>query len=116
DAILAVTFTNKAANEMLERIEQLLGSVVDGARPHIGTFHATAARLLRRYATRVGLTRAFSIYDDSDQLSMLERCAQETFFSTERARLREYRGWIEDWKNRGLTPAEAQEEAIGAEA
>ncbi|MDY6892234.1 MAG: UvrD-helicase domain-containing protein [Chloroflexota bacterium] len=73
--ILAVTFTNKAAREMKERIYSLLGQVVDGLT--LGTFHATCARFLRMEAPHIGLDRSFVIYDASDQLSLLKRSIEQ---------------------------------------
>src|SRR5438552_3034904 len=72
--ILAVTFTNKAANEMLLRVERL---VPGGARPWIGTFHSTSLRILRRYADRLGYTKSFAVYDTADQLTLTRRCMRE---------------------------------------
>ncbi|MSP17191.1 MAG: hypothetical protein EXR73_11395 [Myxococcales bacterium] len=69
--ILAVTFTNKAAGEMRERLARLLGPQAAGM--WIGTFHATCAKLLRRYADRVGLTPTFTIFDDDDQIRVVKR-------------------------------------------
>jgi DNA helicase-2/ATP-dependent DNA helicase PcrA len=73
--ILAVTFTNKAANEMLGRVEQLVPRI--GARPWIGTFHSTSLRMLRRYADRLGYTKSFAVYDTADQLTLIRRCMRE---------------------------------------
>jgi DNA helicase-2/ATP-dependent DNA helicase PcrA len=73
--ILAVTFTNKAANEMLSRVERLVSQI--GARPWIGTFHSTSLRMLRRYADRLGYTKSFAVYDTSDQLTLIRRCMRE---------------------------------------
>jgi DNA helicase-2/ATP-dependent DNA helicase PcrA len=73
--ILAVTFTNKAAREMRERLTQLLG-----AQAHelvVSTFHSSAAMILRREAEAVGLTRSFVIYDDGDQLGLVKRAMRE---------------------------------------
>src|SRR5205823_4153461 len=69
--VLAVTFTNKAAEEMRSRVEALLGS--DTAGMWVSTFHALCARLLRREAPAIGLTRDFVIYDSSDQLSVVKQ-------------------------------------------
>jgi DNA helicase-2/ATP-dependent DNA helicase PcrA len=69
--ILAVTFTNKAAGEMRERLEKLAGGLVSDL--WVGTFHSISARLLRRYGGELGLSQRFSIYDDSDQKALINR-------------------------------------------
>ena len=73
--ILAVTFTNKAANEMLTRVDHLVPP--SNFRPWIGTFHSTSLRILRRYADRLGYTKSFAVYDTSDQLTLVRRCMRE---------------------------------------
>ncbi|HEV8431948.1 MAG TPA: UvrD-helicase domain-containing protein [Thermoanaerobaculia bacterium] len=73
--ILAVTFTNKAANEMLSRVDRLVPA--GGYRPWIGTFHSTSLRILRRYADRLGYTKSFAVYDTADQLTLIRRCMRE---------------------------------------
>src|SRR5207302_1126660 len=76
DRVLAVTFTNKAAREMRERVARLVvGADVD--RMWVGTFHATAVRMLRRAADRIGLPRAFSIFDEDDSRAALKRVLDE---------------------------------------
>ena len=74
--ILAVTFTNKAANEMLSRVDHLVPPT-GGYRPWIGTFHSTSLRILRRYADRLGYTKSFAVYDTADQLTLIRRCMRE---------------------------------------
>jgi len=74
--ILAVTFTNKAAAEMLHRVDSLVPAT-GGYRPWIGTFHSTSLRILRRYADRLGYTKSFAVYDTSDQLTLIRRCMRE---------------------------------------
>src|SRR5213082_2995330 len=69
--VLAVTFTNKAAEEMRARVESLLGA--DCSRMWLSTFHALCARLLRREAPAIGLSRDFVIYDSSDQLTVVKQ-------------------------------------------
>jgi DNA helicase-2/ATP-dependent DNA helicase PcrA len=73
--ILAVTFTNKAAAEMLHRVDQLVPS--GGYRPWVGTFHSTSLKMLRRYADRLGFTKSFAVYDTADQMTLVRRCMRE---------------------------------------
>jgi DNA helicase-2/ATP-dependent DNA helicase PcrA len=68
--ILAVTFTNKAADEMRKRVEQLLGA--RGLNVALGTFHSTCVRILRKWHAELGFRHSFVIYDDADQLSLIE--------------------------------------------
>jgi DNA helicase-2/ATP-dependent DNA helicase PcrA len=73
--IMAVTFTNKAAREMKERLEQLLGQAVEALT--LGTFHAICARILRREGKAIGLDSSFVIYDEEDQLSLTKQALEE---------------------------------------
>src|SRR5579864_9788002 len=73
--VLAVTFTNKAAGEMRARVEALLGS--DCSRMWVSTFHSLCARLLRREAPAIGLSRDFVIYDSADQLAVVKQALKE---------------------------------------
>ncbi len=73
--IMAVTFTNKAAREMRERVYRLLGRTVEGLT--LGTFHATCARILRMEAQHIGINKDFLIYDEGDQLSLLKRSIEQ---------------------------------------
>src|ERR1041385_7314506 len=75
EEVLAVTFTNKAAEEMRARVEALLGS--DCSRMWLSTFHSLCARLLRREAPAIGLSRDFVIYDSSDQLTVVKQAMKE---------------------------------------
>ncbi len=98
--ILAVTFTNKAAGELRERVEKLVGP--DAQRLWVATFHAAGARILRREAEALGLTRSFAIYDDADQLAEVKRAASDLGFDT--AASRQHLSRIDRWKNAGLLP------------
>ncbi|HEX3762191.1 MAG TPA: UvrD-helicase domain-containing protein [Kofleriaceae bacterium] len=100
-AILAVTFTNKAAGEMRHRLRQLMGDAADAM--WIGTFHATCARLLRRFGEHVGLTKSFVIFDDDDQIKLVERLLKETGLD-EAVSPRTVLSRIDRAKNRGLDP------------
>ncbi len=95
--ILAITFTNKAADEMRERVSSLVGGV--SRRMWVMTFHAACARLLRIEAERLGYTSRFTIYDEADSLRMLKRCLEELEVDTKRYPPRAVRARISDAKN-----------------
>ena len=101
--ILAVTFTNKAAREMRERIGRILGDAVEGM-PWLGTFHSVAAKMLRRHAELVGLQSNFTILDTDDQLRLLKQLIQAADLDEKRWPARQLAGLIDRWKNRGWTP------------
>ncbi|MBB6123646.1 ATP-dependent helicase [Sphingobium subterraneum] len=103
--ILAVTFTNKAAREMKERVGRLIGGAVEGM-PWLGTFHAIGAKMLRRHAELVGLQSNFSILDTDDQLRLMKQLIQAEGIDEKRWPARQLAGLIDRWKNRGLTPSE----------
>ena len=102
--VLAVTFTNKAAREMKERIFSLLGQVVEGLT--LGTFHATCARFLRIEAQHVGIERSFVIYDDSDQISLLKRSLEQVGLDPKQYPPRGIAAAISSAKARLLAPEE----------
>ncbi|MGQ9580145.1 MAG: ATP-dependent helicase [Armatimonadota bacterium] len=102
--ILAVTFTNKAANEMKERIEQLLGKKANGL--WAGTFHGTCARILRERGHEVGIDRHFTIFDDSDQLALVRECMDELYLDQKRYQPRTILDLISKAKERLIGPDE----------
>ncbi|MBV9735757.1 MAG: UvrD-helicase domain-containing protein [Acidisphaera sp.] len=100
--VLAVTFTNKAAREMRERVSAILGRPAEGL--WLGTFHALCARMLRRHAEHVGLTSSFSILDTDDQLRLLKQVMEAARLDTKRWAPPALMALIQRWKDRGLTP------------
>jgi DNA helicase-2/ATP-dependent DNA helicase PcrA len=103
--ILSVTFTNKAAREMRERVGRLVGDAVEGM-PWLGTFHAIGAKMLRRHAELVGLQSNFTILDTDDQLRLLKQLIVAANIDEKRFPARQLAGVIDSWKNKGLTPAD----------
>ena len=101
--ILAVTFTNKAAREMKERIGSLIGGVVEGMQ-WLGTFHSIGARMLRRHAELAGLKSNFTILDADDQLRLMKQVIEAENIDEKRWPARSLEYLIDDWKNRGLRP------------
>lgn len=101
--LLAVTFTNKAAREMRERITHLIGPSAEGLR-WLGTFHSIAAQILRRHAELVGLKSTFTILDTDDQERLLKQLLEAANIDTKRFTPKSLAGLIDHWKNRGWTP------------
>ena len=101
--ILSVTFTNKAAREMKERVGRLLGERVEGM-PWMGTFHSICVKLLRRHAELVGLKSNFTILDTDDQLRLLKQLVRANNIDDKRWPARQLAGIIDGWKNRAWTP------------
>jgi len=100
--IMAVTFTNKAAREMKERLEQLLGQAVEALT--LGTFHATCARILRREGKAIGLDSSFVIYDEEDQLSLTKQAMEELNLDPKQYAPRALRSAISAAKSRLVGP------------
>ncbi len=101
--ILAVTFTNKAAREMKERVGRMLGEVAEGM-PWMGTFHSLSVKILRRHAELVGLKPNFTILDTDDQLRLLKQLVIAANIDEKRWPARMLAGLIDGWKNRAWTP------------
>jgi DNA helicase-2/ATP-dependent DNA helicase PcrA len=101
--LLAVTFTNKAAREMRERITHIIGAEAEGLR-WLGTFHSVAAQILRRHAELVGLKSSYTIIDNDDQERLLKQLIEAENIDAKRWTPRAMAGLIDHWKNRGWTP------------
>ena len=103
--ILSVTFTNKAAREMKERIAHLVGATVEGM-PWLGTFHSIGARIIRRHAELVGLKSDFTILDTDDQIRLIKQLLDAENIDEKRWPARQFAGMLDNWKNRGMLPAD----------
>lgn len=101
--ILCVTFTNKAAREMRERVGHHIGPAVEGM-PWLGTFHSIGAKMLRRHAELVGLQSNYTIIDTDDQLRLLKQLISDQDLDEKRWPARQLAGLLDRWKNRGLNP------------
>ena len=109
--IVAVTFTNRAALEMKERLERMIGRAADGL--WLGTFHSIAARILRRHAETVGLKPNFTILDADDQLRLVKQIAEAERVDDRAAPPRALHALFERWKDRGLVPDKVPEAEAG---
>ncbi len=101
--ILAVTFTNKAAREMKERVAALVGDVAEGM-PWLGTFHSIGTKILRRHAELAGLKSGFTILDTDDQIRLLKQVLAAENIDEKRWPARQLAGLIDGWKNRAIGP------------
>ncbi len=106
--ILAVTFTNKAAREMKERISGFIGGNVEGMA-WLGTFHSICVKILRKHAELVGLKSGFSILDTDDQLRLIKQIIQAEGLDDKRWTARAFASMLDGWKNRAMTPSEVPE-------
>jgi DNA helicase-2/ATP-dependent DNA helicase PcrA len=110
--ILAVTFTNKAAREMRERAVALLGKRKRGDKPpEISTFHSLCVRVLRRHARLLGYPKEFSIYDRGDQETLARTALRDVRVGHEKLRPGDLLHLVGTWKNKGLTPDQAEQGA-----
>ncbi len=107
--ILAITFTNKAAKEMLDRVRTLAGEAADDA--WISTFHSCCARILRRDIEKLGYKRQFAIYDDEDKMTVIKNICKQMQLSDKEYPPKAMRAVISDAKNRMLSPADWLREA-----
>ena len=101
--ILSVTFTNKAANEMKNRVGNLIGDMVTGLK-WLGTFHSIGAQILRQYPEKVGLKNGFIILDTDDQLRLLKQIIREENIDDKKWSAKGLLSLIDKWKNKGLSP------------
>jgi DNA helicase-2/ATP-dependent DNA helicase PcrA len=101
--LLAVTFTNKAAREMRQRITEMIGPAAEGLG-WLGTFHSVAAQILRRHAELVGLQSSYTIIDTDDQERLIKQLLSAENIDPKRWTPRHLAGLIDHWKNRGWTP------------
>ena len=101
-SILAVTFTNKAAREMRERVTSIIGPMAE--QVWLGTFHALCAKIIRRHAELLGLQPNFTILDADDQIRLIKQLMQAEGLDDKKWPPRTLSGVIQRWKDRGLTP------------
>ncbi|MBM3775397.1 MAG: ATP-dependent DNA helicase Rep [Acidobacteria bacterium] len=118
-AILAVTFTNKAAGEMRSRVAELLAGAATGLGPQVSTFHSFCVRLLRRDGDglariRPGFTRQFTIYDDDDQIAVIKAAYRRLGLDEKALQHRAALGQISQAKNLKRTPQDLYEQATNA--
>jgi DNA helicase-2/ATP-dependent DNA helicase PcrA len=104
--ILAVTFTNKAAREMKERLHSIIGDMAEGL--WVGTFHSIAAKILRRHAEIVGLEQNFTILGDDDQSRLIKQILAELGLSDKKWPSRVVISFIQGWKDKAMNPEKAR--------
>jgi DNA helicase-2/ATP-dependent DNA helicase PcrA len=114
ESILAVTFTNKAAGEMRERVEKLLGPAA--SQVWLSTFHSLCVRILRREIGHLGLSRGFAIYDKGDAHTLVKEAMRRAGLDPKQEEPRRVEWRIDQWKNAGVGPAEACDAAVDFEA
>ena len=109
--ILAITFTNKAAGEMRERVDQIVGFGAD--QVWVSTFHSTCVRILRRYIDKLGYDNHFTIYDTDDQKSIIKDVCKERMIDTKQLKERAVLAAISSAKNELISPTEYELQAMG---
>lgn len=109
--ILAITFTNKAAGEMRERVDNLVGFGSESI--WVSTFHSTCVRILRRYIDRIGYDTNFTIYDSDDQKTLMRDICKQLNIDTKKFKERTFLGAISSAKDEMVTPAEYEVNAVG---
>ncbi len=109
DSILAITFTKKAAEEMKERISELLS--LDVPPIWVTTFHSACAKILRRHISRIGFSNSFSIYDAQDSTRLVSNCLKELDMDTKQYRPKHVHAQISTWKNKMILPGTVIDEA-----
>lgn len=114
--ILAITFTNKAANEMKERVIRLIGQTDKGGMPYVGTFHAFCAKLLRIDGKHIGIPAGFLIYDTEDSLSLIRRIMKDLNITSKNYKPSSMLNAISGAKGELITPAEYADFARGSYA
>jgi DNA helicase-2/ATP-dependent DNA helicase PcrA len=114
ESILAVTFTNKAAGEMRERVRKLLGPGAEGVC--LATFHSTCVRILRHEIGHLGYSRGFAIYDQADSLGLVKEALRRHGLDPKLEDPRRMAWRIDQWKNAGTSPAQAGDAALDFEA
>src|SRR5262249_7508231 len=101
--ILAVTFTNKAAREMKERVGRMVGQAVEGM-PWLGTFHSIGVKIPRPHADLGRLKSDFTILDVDDQIRLIKQVLEADNIDQQRWPARAFAAVLDNWKNRGLSP------------
>ncbi len=112
--ILAMTFSNKAAREMHDRVKELLSDTSGLRYPWISTFHSVSARLLRQYGGRIGLEPSFVIYDSDDQMSVVKDAFEILKISDKAYHPKSVHAQIGEWKNEGKFPAQVSSGALSS--